>query len=156
MAEEFREQLEGTMLSKYDELIEENTNISRRDCEQFLEESYQQIEDNLRSQHFETYEEYFNTLTQYKIYFMNSGPRGPHRELIMYDFILAKLNEASEFFTREASKISQVNDRLFKDQIANLENDKIEQKEEFRRELELYEKKVKESELEKVEISARE
>ena len=42
-------------------------------------------------------------MRQFQTYFMDNGPAGPNRQLILMDFVARATAEAAEFFTRGLS-----------------------------------------------------
>ena len=99
IADEFVGELKKKIKSLYLSIKEENERESAHACQLFLAESYSFIERKLRSKET-TFAEFENDLKNFQQYFLDNGPPGTNRRLIMLEFVQRALTEAADYFQK--------------------------------------------------------
>lgn len=66
----------------------------------FLAESYTFIERKLKNKEFNNFYEYENDMKGFQQYFLENGPPGPYRRIIMLEFSQRAVTEAADFFSK--------------------------------------------------------
>jgi hypothetical protein len=66
----------------------------------FLQQNYVDIEKNLKNQMYGSVFELVDEIKNFQNHFIENGPPGPNRFIVLYDFCYKSLAEASEFFFR--------------------------------------------------------
>jgi hypothetical protein len=98
--EEYLKDLKERIRFKYQDLRDENERESGGICSNFLIDSYQIIDQKLKNKDFPTFADYEIELKQLQAYYMDQGPPGPQRHLIMLEFIQNVMAEAASFFAK--------------------------------------------------------
>jgi hypothetical protein len=65
----------------------------------FLAESYSFIERKLKNKET-TFAEYDNDIKNFQQYFIENGPPGQYRRLIMLEFVQRAMSEAADYFNK--------------------------------------------------------
>ena len=87
VAEDFLKELHEKMEIWFINLSEENLKVSKQCCEQFLDEAYDQIHARLMNNEFITFEDYYQEIEAFKNRFLEIGPPGPMRQIIMFEYL---------------------------------------------------------------------
>ncbi len=66
----------------------------------FLQANYVSIEKKLKEQQYQNIYDLAEELRNFQNYFIETGPPGPSRMVVLHEFINKSLVEASEFFFR--------------------------------------------------------
>lgn len=67
----------------------------------FLAESYTFIERKIKNKEFPGgFAEYENDVKNFQQYFLENGPPGPYRRIIMLEFTQRAITEAADFFSK--------------------------------------------------------
>ena len=85
---------------------------------------------------------------------MDNGPPGKDRRSLMFEFCQRALADAADFFSRGASNELDLLKQIQQEREANLEGQISEVKGDFSREKEILEKRIRDTECEKSELSA--
>ena len=95
-------------------------------------------------------------LRNFQAYCVENGPAGPNRRVIMAEFCLKAIAEASEFFFRNISNELYLQRSIAEETLKKLQQEIKEMKDEQRSKNDFYENKLRNVETEKAEISAKE
>jgi len=87
---------------------------------------------------------------------LENGPPGPNRRVILSDFCLKALAEASEFFFRNIANEMHLQRQIAEETLTKYQNELKEMKDEQRSKADFYENKIRLCETEKAELSAKE
>ena len=85
---------------------------------------------------------------------MENGPPGPHKRLIMLEFVQQAICDSASYFTKTILNELSLQGTLATEQVKNLESQIKEVKGDHSREKEYYEVKLRASEVDKAELSA--
>lgn len=104
-SEEYLKELKDKVQKLCDSVVEENLHISQQACQHFLQESYSFIEKKIKNREFPGgFVEFYDTdLNNFQQYFLEQGPPGPHRHLMLLEFVQRATAEAAVFFQRTIS-----------------------------------------------------
>src|SRR5713101_6047930 len=116
----------------------------------YLQSNYISIEKKLKNQEYGSIFDLVDELRNFQQYYIDNGPPGPNRYIVLYEFCYKSLAEASEFFFR-----SLTNELLLQRQIRDDTLMKY-MKDEARKKIDFFENKLRGIETEKAEISANE
>lgn len=95
-------------------------------------------------------------IEQFKAIFEESGPPGATRKSILLDFCLKAVMESAEFFLGHVRNDSNMQRALAEETIRKLQNEVQEVKADQKDRLESLESKMRRTEIEKAELSAKE
>lgn len=140
------------MRFKFQDLREENEREAGGICSNFLIESYQILDQKLKSKEFPSFIEYEIELKHLQAYYMEQGPPGPQRHLIMLEFMQNVMAEAASFFSKTIQNELNLQSSISKDQVSSLQTQLKEQKSEAGLEREHVEQRLSRSEAERAEL----
>ena len=155
VAEEYLEDLEMKFDQKYSQYRAENENESRKSCQIFLQNCYQEIEEKLRKQQYESFIEFETDIKAFQNHFEDNGPPGPQRKAIMLEFCLRALTEGCDYFIRTIQNELNLKDTLNAEKITKLEQYHSELKSELAGTKDKFEGRVRELENERAHVEAR-
>jgi hypothetical protein len=95
-------------------------------------------------------------MEQFKAIFEESGPPGANRKSILLDFCLKAVMESAEFFLGHVKNEINMQRTLAEETIRKLQNEIQEVKTDQKERLEALETKIRKTEIEKAELSAKE
>ena len=122
----------------------------------FLRQSYTEIERALKNQQYPSFIDYMHDIEQFKQIFDESGPPGSARREIMLDFCIKAVMESAEFFLGNIGNEMNLQRALAEETVRKLQEEIREIKTDQKQRLENLETKVRKTELERAEMSARE
>lgn len=155
VADEYIRELKAKLKLTYDQIKEENERESTNACQVFLSESYSFIERKLKNKEFPGgFAEYQQDLIGLQQYFLENGPSGPYRRIIMLEFIQRAMGEAAEYFSKTILNELELQKVISGEQYKNLELQVKELKGDHVREKEHLESKLRSVEIQKAELSA--
>jgi hypothetical protein len=92
----------------------------------------------------------------YQQFFIENGPPGPYRRIILLEFIQRAIADASDYFTKTLQNEIYLQNTISSDTVVKLEERVNELKEEVRKSKDGFDSKIKTLETEKAELSAKE
>lgn len=95
-------------------------------------------------------------MKEFQQYYEENGPPGPNRRTILFEFCSKALAEASEFFFRNIHNELTLQKSIAEETTKKLQSEIKENKDEQKSRIEYFENKLRNSETEKAEISAKE
>eukprot|EP01022_Parablepharisma_sp_SALTPOND_P026536 TRINITY_DN64349_c3_g1_i1.p1 TRINITY_DN64349_c3_g1~~TRINITY_DN64349_c3_g1_i1.p1 ORF type:complete len:1293 (-),score=318.68 TRINITY_DN64349_c3_g1_i1:5706-9584(-) len=113
-------------------------------------------EKKLRNSEFENFEEYEKELKAFQLYFLEQGPQGPYRRVMMLEFCQRALNDAAEYFVRKISSDFEIQKTLSQDEIKKFESQVAELREEHKKDSETLSFKLRSLESARAELAAKE
>lgn len=122
----------------------------------FLRQSYTEIERALKNGQYPSFIDYLHDIEQFKAIFEESGPPGESRKQILLDFCLRSVMEAAEFFLQSVRNDINMQRSLAEETIRKLQNEIQEVKTDQKERIDQLESKIRKTEIEKAEISAKE
>jgi hypothetical protein len=106
----------------YQQIKEENERESNNACQSFLGESYSFIERKLKNKEFPGgFSEYQQDINGLQQYFLENGPPGPFKRIIMLEFIQRAMAEAAEYFSKTIINELELQKVISQEQYKNLE-----------------------------------
>lgn len=155
VADEYIGELKNKMKTMFQQVKEENERESNQACQMFLQESYTFIERKLKNKEFPGgFAEYEQDMRGFQQYFIENGPPGPYRRVIMLEFVTRAVTDAAEFFSKTIVNELELQKTILGEQYKNLESQIKELKYDHNREKEHFEAKIRSTEVEKAELSA--
>ena len=134
-SQEFLIELKSKIKILYQQIAEENERESTHACHMFLSESYSFIERKLKNREFQGgFVEYENDLRGFQQYFLENGPPGPQKRIIMLEFVAKVACDAAEFFTKSVVNELELQKSIQAEQNKNLESQIKELKSDYNRE----------------------
>ncbi len=155
VADEYLEDLEMKFDQKYSQYRAENENESRKSCQIFLQNCYQEIEEKLRKQQYESFIEFETDVKAFQAHFEDNGPPGPNRKSIMLEFCLRALVEGCDYFIRTIQNELSLKDQLNNEKISKLEQYQKELKSDLSSTKDKLESRVRELENERAHVEAK-
>jgi chromosome segregation ATPase len=122
----------------------------------FLRQSYTEIERALKNQQYPSFLDYLQDIEQFKQIFEESGPPGPGRKGILLEFCLKAIMESAEFFLGNVASEMNLQRQLAEEQIRKLQQEIQEIKYDQKERIENLEVKLRKTDIEKAELSAKE
>ena len=114
------------------------------------------IEQRIKNNEFASISEYEKELRIFQQYFLENGPQGPNRRIIMLEYCQKALNETAGMFSRKLTSEMELQKTLMQDATQKLESQIAEMKEEARRDNEEAASKLRNLESLKAELTAKE
>jgi hypothetical protein len=138
-----------------DSLKDENERTAYQSITHFLHESYQFIERKIKNREIPGgLTEYLEVdMRQFQTYFLENGPAGPNRQLILMDFVARATAEAAEFFARGLSSELDLQKQIFAEHKRHLDAQLREHKADSYKEREVLETRLRLAESDKAELS---
>ena len=134
----------------------ENEKTSEQQCIHFLQQNYESIAQKLRNHEYDRLDSFSHEIVDFLQYFIEEGPKGPKRESIAQEFCYKMLAEGADFFNKNVAN-ELYYQKQYADQIQQkLKGEIVELKDEKRKATENLETKLRATEIEKAELSARE
>eukprot|EP00826_Nyctotherus_ovalis_P032847 TRINITY_DN26454_c0_g1_i1.p1 TRINITY_DN26454_c0_g1~~TRINITY_DN26454_c0_g1_i1.p1 ORF type:complete len:172 (+),score=51.56 TRINITY_DN26454_c0_g1_i1:145-660(+) len=84
--EEYVKELKAKMKQKYAVIAGDNERETKKCVYDFLSRAYMSIEQKLKSNEFKSFDEYARELKGFQAYFMQNGPPGPNRRVLMLEY----------------------------------------------------------------------
>lgn len=122
----------------------------------YLQSNYISIEKKLKNQEYASIFELVDELRNFQQYFIDNGPPGPNRFIVLYEFCYKSLAEASEFFFRSITNELLLQKQIAEDALKKLQSEIKDMKDESRKKIDFFENKLRGIETEKAETSANE
>ena len=154
VAEEFVKELKTKMQTLFNTLREENEREAVHAMQMCLQEYYSVIERRLKNKEFTSFLEYEKNILSFQQYFLENGPQGPNKRLLMLEFTQRAITEAGDFFSKSIMNELFLHQQINADQHKNLEQQIKEMKSDHVREKDHFESKLRQSEIDKAELSA--
>ena len=102
--EEYMGELKNKIREVVTSLTEENERLCAEGGQRFLEEAYGFIERKLKNKEFTGgFAEYESDMKSFQHYFMENGPAGPFKRIMLLEFMYQASLEAGEFFNKSIS-----------------------------------------------------
>ena len=121
-----------------------------------MSNAYLTTEKKMKGGEFENFAAYEKELRAFQLYFLEQGPQGPYRRVIMLEFCQRALNEAADHFARKLYSDLDVQKALSEETIRKLEEQIAELREEHKKDTESFSSKVKILETARAELAAKE
>lgn len=134
----------------------ENEKTSEHICMMFLQQNYEPIEKNLRNQEYAELENLKTDIEEFMYYFLEQGPKGPQRKEICLEFCYKCLSEGAEYFNKGISNELYLQQQISEQTQKKLRSELQDCKQEFQDEHKQLEGKVRQLDVEKAELSAKE
>jgi chromosome segregation ATPase len=141
---------------KYTNLVVENERETKRCVYDFLSHGYMSIEQKLKSNAFNTFDEYVRELKGFQVYFLQNGPPGPNRKALMLEYCQKAQAEVASIFESKLVPEIELQSTLSRETMQKLEVQIAELKEEHRAETNSMATKIRLLETERTELSAKE
>jgi len=77
-----------------------------------LAREYHAIEKKLKSKEYKTFADFERELKYMQAYFLDSGPNGPNKRLVVFEFVQKALSEGSNFFVKLFKQETEVQNVL--------------------------------------------
>ena len=153
---EYIRNLKNKIKQKYKVLRSENERKAKKCIQDFLSSGYMRIEQRLRNNGFGTLEEYEKELKDFQRYFIENGPPGPNRLILMLEFCQKAQSEVARAFLSKCLSEIELQKTLAEDNTKKLENQILELKEDYETGADSMTYKIRNLEMEKAELSAKE
>ena len=121
VSEDYIEDLQMKFDQRYSQYKAENENESWKSCQIFLQNQYQMIEDKLRNQEYQSFNEFTSDISSFQEMFVENGPPGPNRKTIMLEFVVWAVADASEYFLRSITHELKLSSKMNKETVIKLE-----------------------------------
>ena len=156
--DEQRAELKTQLQQIAQRVIDENERLSEELCRKFLQDSYFYIDRKLKSMEFQHgFIEYLESdMRAFQGYYRENGPRGPHREQILNEFVAFAVGEAAECFNRGLRNELQIQHQLTEERSRHLEGKLKEARQDLLKERGQLEDRVRQSEYRSAELAAAE
>jgi len=73
---------------------------------------YQAIEKKLKNKEYKAYSEFERELKYMQAHFLESGPNGPNKRLVVFEFVQKALTEGSNFFVKLSKQEIEIQNAL--------------------------------------------
>ena len=154
--DKFLEQLKEKMKQKYHYVKQDNEQSCEQECIMFLRQNYTEIERALKNQDYPRFMDYLQDIVSFKNMFDEAGPPGSNRKEICTDFCFKAVMEAAEFFLGNTLNEMNLHKTLAEENIKKLQQQLTENKAEVKERVDQLEGKLRRSDIEKAEFSAKE
>lgn len=107
----------------YEQIKEKNERECYNASQMFLGEAYSFIERKLKNKEFSGgFSEYEQDMRAFQQYFIDNGPQGPNRRVIMLEFVQRATVDAAEYFSKSIVNELELQRTIAYEQHKNLEN----------------------------------
>ncbi len=141
---------------RYATLKVENEREAKKCIQEFLSSAYTTIEQKLKNNEFPSFADYEKELKAFQFYFLENGPPGPNRKVILLEYCQRVLDEVADMFYKKALGELDLQKTLTQDTVQKLEAQVAELKEEHKKEFDQQTLKLRALESERAELSAKE
>jgi len=136
--EEYLKDLMKDIKLKYFNLKLENEREFNRVANNFLVKEYQAIEKKLKNKEYKAYSEFERELKYMQAHFLESGPNGPNKRLVVFEFVQKALTEGSNFFVKLSKQEIEIQNALMQEikqkseeEMKNMKNETLKEKQNF-------------------------
>jgi hypothetical protein len=99
--DEFEKKLKDDIKEKILNYMQSNEKETERLCGIFINKNYTEIEKNLKTGNFKSYNDYKSNMEEFINLYENQAPQGPNKTTILHNFLMKNIFESSEIFVKK-------------------------------------------------------
>jgi chromosome segregation ATPase len=156
VAEQYKDDLKTRMKQKFSQIKAENEKMTKKEAQVYLQNYFAPIEDKLRNNEYNNFNEYEKEIKEVEQVFMERGPPGPNREAVCQNYVINALTDGADYFMRTLKSELHLQTSLTKESTQKMESRIQELKSDLTNSKEEAESKIRQSDNDKAQLIAKE